>query len=66
MYTITITHMMNRTQQVIQFTNYKYAVSEFQQLCDQNNLEISEDMMDACYTAGGIGHDYRIELTINN
>jgi hypothetical protein len=66
MYTITITHMMNCTEQSIEFTNYDKAVQQYQMLCDQHNLEISENMMDACYTAGGIGHDYRIELTVNN
>ena len=66
MYTIIITHMMSATQQTIEFTNYEKAVNHYTELCDMHNMEITEDLMDAMYTAGGIGHDYRIELHVNN
>lgn len=66
MYTIIITNMMNATEQSIEFTNYETAVNRYQELCDMHNMEIEEDLMDAMYTAGGIGHDYRIELHVNN
>ena len=65
MYTITITHMMNCTEQTFEFTNYHIAEQTYRTLCEQKNLEITEEA-DVLYTAGGIGHDYRIELTVNN
>ena len=65
MYTITITNMMAATVQTFEFTNYHIAEQTYRQLCDQKNLEIIEEA-DVLYTAGGIGHDYRIELTVNN
>lgn len=66
MYTIIITNMMNATEQSIEFTNYETAVNRYHELCDMHNMAIEEDLMDAMYTAGGIGHDYRIELHVNN
>lgn len=66
MYTIIITHMMSATQQTIEFTNYVRAINRYHELCDMHNMEITEVLINAMYTAGGIGHDYRIELHVNN
>lgn len=66
MYNIIITHMMSGTQQISEFFNEDIAIKTFTELCMMHNMEPEEDMMDAMYTAGGIGHDYRIELHIND
>ena len=67
MYNIIITNMMTGTQQVIEFTNYQKSVNHYIELCNMHNMDPQEDMMDGMYTTkGGIGHDYRIELVINN
>lgn len=66
MYNIIITNMMNGTQQIIELFNERIAINHYIELCNMHNMEPQEDMMDAMYTAGGIGHDYRIELHIND
>lgn len=65
MYTIIITNMMNATEQTIEFTNREIAINHYHELCDMHNM-VAELDTDAMYTAGGIGHDYRIELHANN
>lgn len=66
MYNIIITNMMTGTQQVIEFTNYQKSVNHYIELCNMHNMDPQEYTMGVIFTAGGIGHDYRIELHYNN
>jgi len=50
------------------FHTYDAAKAEFVDLCDRLNIPDPEDLSQdgGDLTAGGIGYDYRIELTFSN
>ena len=58
MKTVTITHMVSGRKEVEEFATEKEAKSRFYEKCDLENIDY--EIGDTC--AGGIGHDYRIEL----
>lgn len=62
MYQITITNMNTREQQVFTFTEKHRAINNFIERCDARGYDWREMEMHDGYQAGGIGHDYRIEL----
>lgn len=75
MYTILIepmqSHINEGTAQLISLPTYGKALSLFKEICDAKGLYFTADTIDAekypCeWTAGGIGHDYRITLTPDN
>jgi hypothetical protein len=52
-------------------TTYTYrsldkAIDKFKSVCDEVKYEYKQEVVDGYprYTAGGIGHDYRIELNV--
>ena len=63
MYQIIITHLQNRTAQVLEFPKLGQCLESFKEICDAQGYayEWTEELP----TAGGIGHDYRIEVFIN-
>lgn len=60
MYQIIITHLQERTAQVITYPKLDVALNSFKEICNDKgyDYEWSGDLP----TAGGIGHDYRIEI----
>lgn len=58
MKTVTITKMATGCKKEVEFATEKEARSYFYEKCDLENIDYQ--MGDTC--AGGIGHDYRIEL----
>lgn len=61
MTTITMTQMNSGKQKTFEFNTNKKAISFFRELCDLYNLDYDNDTT----SAGGIGHDYRIEIELN-
>jgi hypothetical protein len=73
MYTIIIEPMSPSVNggmsQLFMESTYGKALSLFKELCNSMNLEydtIDQDRYPCEWTAGGIGHDYRITLTPDN
>jgi|688.fasta_scaffold350771_4 hypothetical protein len=54
---VVITRMSNGLKRIKTFKNKKDAINFFVQWCDERDYDFDET-----YHAGGIGHDYRIEL----
>ena len=48
------------------FLSLERAVLKFETICNNLGYEYTEDIVDGCphYEAGGIGHDYRVELEV--
>jgi hypothetical protein len=63
MYQIIITHLQERTAQVIHYPKLDKALHSFKEICDDKGYqwEWTGDLP----TAGGIGHDYRIEIELS-
>ena len=62
MYQIIITHSQERTAQVIHYQKLDKALHAFKEICNDKgyDYEWSGDLP----TAGGIGHDYDIEIAV--
>lgn len=60
MYQIIITHLQERTAQVIHYPKLNVCLNAFKEICNEKgyDYEWSGDLP----TAGGIGHDYKIEI----
>jgi hypothetical protein len=48
------------------FLSLDKAIFKFKTICNSLDYEYTEDTVDGCphYEAGGIGHDYRVELEV--
>ena len=56
-----MTQMNSGKQKTYEFNTNKKAMSFFRELCDLHNLDYDNETT----SAGGIGHDYRIEIELN-
>ena len=64
MYTLTIQNFPNNTVEFLEFTNIATALQAMHERCDALGYEVTPDNK-GNFTAGGIGHDWRIELNSN-
>ena len=62
-------HINDGASQLICLPTYGKALSLFKEICDSKGLEYDADNQEQypCeWTAGGIGHDYRVSLIPDN
>jgi hypothetical protein len=63
MYQIIITHLQNQTAQILEYPKLGDCLNRFREICD--SIGYKYDWSEVLPTAGGIGHEYRIEVFIN-
>ena len=62
-------HINGGASQLICLPTYGKALSLFKEICDSKNLDYDSDNQDQfpCeWSAGGVGHDYRVSLIPDN
>lgn len=64
MYTLTIQNFPNNTVEHREFRNIREALDALHERCDAIGYEVTPDN-EGNFVAGGIGHDWRIELSSN-
>jgi hypothetical protein len=67
MYRITMTRMTSG--EVVydkQISGYTKAYTLFNEMCDERSYEVRENPMEGTYYGGGHGHDFIIELSVND
>jgi hypothetical protein len=63
MYQIIIKHRQNNTAQVLEYVKLGQCLNSFREICDSKGYEYEWE--GDFPTAGGIGHDYDIEVYLN-
>lgn len=64
MYQLTIQNFPNNMVEVIYFNNIRAALDAMHERCDALGYQVTPDN-EGNFIAGGIGHDWRIELNSN-
>ena len=64
MYTLTIQNFPNNTVEHREFTNLANALQKMHERCDELGYNVEPDN-EGNFIAGGIGHDWHIELNSN-